>query len=660
MSNLIKHRTDIDGLRALAVIPVILFHAGYDWVSGGFVGVDVFFVISGFLISSILVKEMNAGYFTFAQFYERRVRRIVPALLTVLIASLIGGYFILLPGEYSNLGKTTVTTLTFVPNIHYWITSSTYFGIDIVTLPLLHTWSLGVEEQFYLLFPPLLVVLRKLPKASLVPITLLLIFSLSLWVNLGLAERDSRFSFYMLPTRAWELLAGVIVSLGLLPTLRQRLLANVLSFTGLVLILVPMAVLNEHSVFPGINAVFPALGAALLIYSNTEVKTTVRSLLEQPILVYVGLISYSLYLWHWPIVVYTRMFWDSPDNKPFIVALSMVCASLSYRFVESRYRKRSSKQHRLGRLYELVGGTALLLLVSVSLIISGGLPWRVPKTVRAVIDHPDNRVAGGSCEVFSDDDPEHKASLCRLGASGAEPRFLVWGDSHAHAISHALHLAANERGVPGVVISNGGCQPLLGVYRKGERRCQVFNEKVRGYLEAHPTINQVYLVGYWRVPVRSEGYDNNNFLIMDDLSQSTSRQENRRVFVRGLQRTLDLLVDRQVFLVQDIPEIGSQFGKSVVSLLARQIWTGQANLAQHYFDNSTDSFDQEFRELLGHVSKPPAYIEINTRLCQGQRCPLLSGDKLIYSDGDHLSKHGASLLAPVFRPYLSRIASTTQ
>jgi len=174
VSNLIKQRTEIDGLRAVAVIPVILFHAGYDWISGGFVGVDVFFVISGFLISSIIVKEMNAEYFTFARFYERRVRRIVPALLTVLLASLIGGYFILLPGEYSNLGKATVATLTFVPNIHYWITSSTYFGLDIVTLPLLHTWSLGVEEQFYLLFPLLLLVLRKLLKTSLIPIALYL------------------------------------------------------------------------------------------------------------------------------------------------------------------------------------------------------------------------------------------------------------------------------------------------------------------------------------------------------------------------------------------------------------------------------------------------------------------------------------------------------
>jgi len=464
----------------------------------------------------------------------------------------------------------------------------------------------------------------------------------------------------MLPTRAWELLAGVIVSLGLLPTIRHRLFANLLSITGLVLILVPMAVLTERSVFPGINAVPVVLGTALIIHSNTDVKTMVGSLLEQPILVYVGLISYSLYLWHWPIAVYTSMVWDSPINKQLIVVLSMVCASISYHLVESRYRKRASRQHAPGHLFELIGGTALLLLASGSLIIAKGVPWRIPETVRAVINDPGNRVAVGDCDVVSDDDTDRQASVCRLGAMGSEPRFLVWGDSHAHAISHALHLAANECGVSGVVISDGGCQPLLGVYRKGEKRCQAFNEKVRVYIKTHPVISQIYLVGYWRIPVHSEGYDNSNFLIMDDLSLSTSREENQRVFVRGLQRTVDLLRDRQVFLVQDIPEIGSQFGKSVVSLLARQIWTGQANLARHYYDLRRDSFDQEFRDLIKHVSNPPTYIKINTSLCHDQRCPLLSGDKLIYSDGDHLSKHGASLLAPVFPPYISRIASTAE
>ncbi len=655
MSNLIKYRRDIDGLRALAVIPVVLFHAGYSQVSGGFVGVDVFFVISGYLISSILIREMDAGSFTFTGFYERRVRRIVPALLSVLFATLVAGYFVLLPEEYVNLGKAAAAALGFVPNVYYWSTSSTYFGIDVAILPLLHTWSLGIEEQFYIFFPLLLLALRRVNRRWWLPVAFVFLFALSLWANLRLTGEEPRFSFYMLPTRAWELLAGVLLSLGVFRPARARWLANLLALAGLILIVVPMSVLDEQSAFPGLNAVYPALGAALLIYSNAQVRTGVGRLLEANALVYIGTISYSLYLWHWPVAVYTRMLWDSPYNKPFIVALSLLLASFSYRFIESRYRRRAVVgQPGSGALAELGAGAGLLAVMILSLGLFQGLPARLPPPVQAVIDNPDNLTAHDHCVPFIEQHSDRETWRCPLGAKDQAPRFVVWGDSHAGALAHAFDLAAKELGIAGETIWSGGCRPILGVFRQGKRRCLEFNREVRQYLAAHPGIRQVYLAGYWRLPVSGEGYDNSNFMILDAQSGAESRRENERVFLRGLQRTLQAMQDREVFMVQDVPEVGSQFGKSVSSLLARQIWTGAEIPSGHYFDDSADAFEAKFRELLAQLPAPPAYIPIRPRLCPQQKCPLAAGDKFIYSDGDHLSRYGASLLEPVFLPYLAQ------
>ncbi len=655
MSNLIQYRRDIDGLRALAVVPVILFHAGYDWIAGGFVGVDVFFVISGYLISSILIREMDAGGFTFARFYERRVRRIVPALLSVLVATLVAGYFVLLPEEYVGLGKAAAAALGFVPNIYYWSTSSTYFGIDVAVLPLLHTWSLGIEEQFYIFFPLLLLALRRLKTGWLLPGAFIALFALSLWANLRLTGEEPRLSFYLLPTRAWELLAGVLLSLGIVKPVRERRLANLLALAGLGLIVLPMLLLDEKSEFPGVNALYPALGAAVLIYSNAQARTWVGTLLETKVLVYIGTISYSLYLWHWPVAVYTQMLWDSPYNKPFIVALSLVLAAFSYRFIESRYRRRVSVPgRRSARLAELGAGAGVVAVMVLALGVFQGLPARLPQRVQAVIENPANATAHDNCVAFSKQEGDRETWRCQLGAKGQAPRFVVWGDSHAGALAHAFDLAAKELDIAGENIWSGGCRPVLGVFRQGKRRCLEFNRQVAQYIAAHPTIRQVYLVGYWRVPVSGEGYDNSNFMILDAQSGAESRRENERVFLRGLQRTLQAMQGREVFLVQDVPEIGSRFGKSVSSLLARQIWTGAEIPAGHYFDDSTDRFEARFRDLLTQLPAPPVYIRIRPQLCPQKKCPLASGDRFIYSDGDHLSRYGASLLEPVFLPYLAQ------
>ncbi len=652
---MIKYRADIDGLRAIAVIPIVLYHAGYDWISGGFIGVDIFFVISGYLISSIILDEISRERFSFIKFYERRIRRILPALLVMLLATMLAAYFFLLPEEYTTLAQSTLAVAAFSPNIYFWLTSSTYFGLDIVTTPLLHTWSLGVEEQFYIIFPAILYGLISRCQRKTCISMILVLLALSLIANILVVEvaANSKFAFYMLPTRAWELLTGVVLSLGVLPKINQSLIANLIALIGAAMIMFAMLTLDEHSVFPGINAIYPVLGTALIIYSSTSQNTAVSNILGSRGFVSIGLISYSLYLWHWPVTVYTNMYWESNLNKPFIVAVSFALAYLSYRFIEMRFRKRSKVLISRGRLEEIAAATVLVSLISVFIFSSHGLPDRIPVDAWKAMSTNEQRVGKQHCKQFKNNELE--ASICAIGSNHTTPDFVLWGDSHAEAIANALHLAASKQGKSGVLIKSHGCRPLLGVYRRGNHRCQTFNNEVAKYIRSQPSLKHIFLAGYWRIPFTGQGYNNSNFLIVDEHTIIRSLDENRKVFKRGMERTLRELKDFTPVIIQDIPEIGSQFGKSVANHFIRDTWLGNSAKKELMFATKNQSFDQEFDEMVASYAPHPQYIKVQSVLCSNGSCPLLSNGKLVYSDGDHLSEYGASLLAPMFVNYFTKI-----
>ncbi|MEE9494794.1 MAG: acyltransferase family protein [Gammaproteobacteria bacterium] len=645
-----RYRSDIDGLRALAVIPVVLFHAGYDWIPGGFVGVDVFFVISGYLISSIISREMAQGVFTFRGFYERRLRRIIPALLIVLFATLLVGYFLLLPDEYITLSESTASALGFVPNIYFFATASTYFGLDIVTAPLLHTWSLGIEEQFYLFFPVIVFLLYKYKKQGWIIPVIAALFIASILANILFAGVQTKFTFYMLPTRAWELLAGVLLSLGFLPEVRNKLFANLISMAGLVLILGAMLALDETAIFPGVNAIYPVLGAVFIIYANTHRETVVSRLLSNKVFVWIGLISYSLYLWHWPVTVYTKLIWDSPLSQLFVVCVSVLLAAISYHYIESRYRKRERKISILRTLKELGFASIVISMAAAAIYFNGGLMDRVPDAVNSIAYKKNYGGDIKNCEPFIEGND--RANLCQLGNPKAPPEFVVWGDSHAIAISPALDEAARELGVSGYTMTSGGCRALLGVYRKSKDRCLKFNNQAMSFIKANPSIKVVFLVGYWRLPLLGESYDNSNFLIIDEQTKFSSPAENRRVFERGLHRTLAALTGYKVVVVEDIPEIGSQFGKAIANHLARETWLGRNTFTYRVFHDEADAYSKAFLEITENLPEGSDYIKIKPQLCNGLECKLIIDGELVYADGDHLSGYGAQLLKPMFKDYL--------
>ncbi|MDX5386345.1 MAG: acyltransferase [Marinobacter sp.] len=664
--SVISYRPDIDGLRAVAVLAVVLFHAGFEEFSGGFVGVDVFFVISGYLIGSIVLKELESGSFTFRGFYERRVRRILPALFVVLIVTAVAGYFLLLPDEFVALGQASLATLFFGSNIYFWDKKSTYFGLDINTEPLLHTWSLGVEEQFYLFFPLLLWTLYKrgLSRNQLFAVFTLL-FAASLALNLVATPFYTKFSFYMIPARAWELLLGVMLALGVLPEVRRAGLAAVLAMAGLVLVLGTVLLLEEGALFPGVNAIYPVVGTALIIYAGRKHTTFVHRVLANKFVVYLGLISYSLYLWHWPVTIYTGMLWDSPYAKLFIVVVSIVLAAISYRFIENRYRGSGAvvyvggvkKRRGVGE----IGVTALaVFMVAWALVISDGAPGRVPDKVYEVVGvdrvSVDTMKDSENCRLFSENPDgrgEKKGYLCLLGDPSGVPEFIVWGDSHARALIPAFQAAAERSGITGIALTNSGCQPLAGVYREAKYRCLNFNTSVLEFIEARPDLKQIFLVGYWRVPLMGKSYDNNNFLIKDEKTSLISPEENRRVFQRGLERTVAQLDGREVFLVEDVPEVGAKYGKALANHFVRSVWLTGEGVDALYYEDVRDEYIVAFEAVLDSLNGEYQWFPVKHRLCDEGLCPLVGDARLLYKDGDHLSQHGAMLLLDDFQTVLS-------
>src|SRR5579863_5540660 len=302
-----KYRPDVDGLRALAVLSVLFFHTGFAPFRGGFVGVDIFYVISGYLITSILLKDLTEGKFSIVAFYERRMRRIFPALFTVLLFAIAAGTVLFDPEEMKIFGKALVTTTLFVSNLYYWHSARPlgYFDKAVSSQALLHTWSLSVEEQFYLFFPVTLFLLYRWTKGK-VKVWLVALAAVSFAMNIWATQHKPVVAFYWIMPRAWELLAGALLAVKALPPLVNRLARELAGLFGLGMILVAVNLSIREASFPGYIVLLPCLGTFLVIYAGEGGQCLARTLLSFRPLVFIGVISYSLYLWHWPIIVFSR------------------------------------------------------------------------------------------------------------------------------------------------------------------------------------------------------------------------------------------------------------------------------------------------------------------------------------------------------------------
>lgn len=514
-NEMLNYRPDIDGLRAVAVLSVLAFHTKVGRMSGGFVGVDVFFVISGYLISSIVFGEIAASRFSVIGFYERRIRRIFPALFCMLLVFTTFAAIYFLPSDLVAFSKSLVAATTSSSNFFFW-SHSGYFFLPTVD-PLLHTWSLAVEEQFYILFPLFLLLVRKFFPQRL-RAAVVALFVVSFVASAVIVPYNEYTAFYMPYTRAWELLLGTILSLGMFPRLHSQWLRNVAALAGTAAIAYAVFRYNQWTPFPGLHALAPTVGSALIIGAGESGPSVVSSLLSWRPVVFVGLISYSLYLWHWPVTVLNdmgaflsvgmveprRFAWlisERHFDVAMEVSISFALAILSWRFVERPFRSGSLRMS--GKPLFILAGTAVVVFIcfASSTISAAGFPGRFSlKSVRtaAYFNDGDFRVpiGAGACFIttasrFEDFDYE----LC-LRKSNGEKNYLLLGDSHAAAMWRALSSSLPAANI--MLASTAACSPFVHPIGTADTDCKKMMTYVfQDYLPLHP-VQGLFLEARWQ------------------------------------------------------------------------------------------------------------------------------------------------------------------
>lgn len=653
----LRHRPDIDGLRAVAVLPVLLFHGGVPGFAGGFVGVDVFFVISGYLISSIILEDLYAGRFSLLMFYERRVRRIIPALFAMLLVAMALGTLLLLPEDLMNLGQSAAAAALSLSNLLFWHETG-YFDTAAEYKPLLHTWSLGVEEQFYILFPLILSLLFRGSRR-----VALAMLGLAALLSLALAELGPRAAaFYLAPSRAWELLLGAFLALGVVPAPARKGMRDALSLAGLGLIAWSVVRLSPDTWFPGLAALPPCLGAALVIYAGASGTSLGGRLLSFAPLVFVGLISYSLYLWHWPLLVFARSY-AARDlttlEAAAVLALSGVVAALSWRWIERPFRGRRSVLSR-PRLFATTGAVAAATVAAgLALHLSHGLPGRLPTSAMRLADGVRERAAGAGCASPSLQAIQ-RADLCHIGAeAGTRVTFLLWGDSHAGMLRTALSSVAARTGRTGLFAGSPGCPPLLDldVLTPGgadREPCREINGAVMRMALRQAEIDTVVLAAHWSLyatGVRLSQPDGRRVRLLDARAAGDVSPANEAAFQRGLRRTVETLAaaGKRVVLVGPVPEVEA----SVPWTLGLAAWRGQ----EVDIRPSRSEFEARNHATLSTMLRlsglgPVTVLHPESVLCDASRCRVEEGGRTLYSDDNHLSVSGATSLSRLFEGVL--------
>ncbi|MCE9604768.1 MAG: acyltransferase [Planctomycetia bacterium] len=638
-----NYRPDIDGLRAVAVASVVLCHAGLGF-PGGFVGVDVFFVISGYLITCLMLKDLDAGTFSLAQFWQRRIRRILPALVFVVMASFVAGWFLLGPTAYHAFGCSVDELVILKANIHFSHDIG-YFAASAEDKPLLHTWSLAVEEQFYLVIPLLFGIVVRFGRRSWLEPIVALITMLSFAAGFYGVFSENQAAYFKLSTRAWELLAGVALAIrlynrspvaGFPVAMRWREAFAALGLAGIVL---PCLCYDARTPFPGLAALPPVVGAMLLIGlgADTQRKTWVHRLLESRSAVYIGLISYSLYLWHWPLIVFFKQGNVAPPTnfeRVLLVAMSLALAVVTQRCIETPFRQR----RWLASRSSLIVTTAVVLIAlhagGKKLRSTNGWVERLPPHARIIADT-------GVCDPrfmtihFAAHVPDQ---LLKVGAEGSEPELLVWGDSHAMAIMPGVDEICRASGVVARGVVHTGLSPIAAHLASDSPRIiadtNALSDAVKNYLKSS-RIRAVILAARWGV-----------------------YQPHPR-FTESLLQTVDELnsFGCHVYFMKDVPE----YDCDVVARLTQSAWHGHASaplsvsVSPQEYATKNPFYETLLPQLIAHGATILDPIPVLQARTNSLEIPASDAGGLFYRDTHHLSGYGGKAIKPMFTPVVDTL-----
>jgi len=629
----LKYRPEIDGLRALAVVPVLLFHAGLPLFSGGYVGVDIFFVISGYLITSIILKEQSLGTFRISNFYMRRARRILPALWLVTILSIPFAWFWMLPADLDSFAGSVVSIPYFVSNVFFW-SEIGYFNLDAELKPLLHTWSLAVEEQYYLLFPAFLIATARSGRK----IQLLCLFIISL-ISLLLSEWGWRnaesANFYLAPTRVWEILVGAILAYGSFrPTVFR---ANLASVIGLTLIIFAIFSFESRTPTPSLFSLIPVLGTALVIYGAIE-GTFIKCFLSWRPCVFTGLISYSLYLFHQPILAFWRIRTQeelSNLDTIYFLILSLLCAAISWKFIEGPFRKTTFFSNRI--MLVLIGFfTISFSAFGVYVSHHDGVSDRLPASIHKLSQQ-------GSWNErclfqITDGNPSKMPIHSCHYNSEKNIAYAIWGDSIAAAIapSVANQLMADDIGL--FQFTHGHCAPIAKVeraYHRWSSNCQEFNQIALDFLLSNQ-VEMVMLAANWNAFIKSGKYYVDSELITDD-GQAV------KLLATELDSTIKRLNKNGIEVIVLYPVV--QSSKNVIHYIQQSkvfdsAWPNVIEPRGTFLKNARVSY-----ELLDSISQPVIRVYPEDVMCEQDICDLAPKEQLVLSDEIHPTDFGAAMIA---------------
>jgi peptidoglycan/LPS O-acetylase OafA/YrhL len=609
-AKVVRHRFDIDGLRGIAVLSVIFYHFNITWFSGGFVGVDIFFVISGFVIAGSILDDLRAGKFSIATFYFRRIRRIVPAFAALVVVTSIAASAILLSPDLVDYSRSVISANLFASNIYFW-KSSGYFAAEAHTKPLLHTWSLAVEEQFYFFAPVLFLLVYRFGRKHW-PWFMVPLLVLSLALSIAAVFVGPTAGFFLLPTRAWELLLGAAIAFGRRPVLRPWLWEIAAGF-GLLLILFGVFFLDTTDPFPGWNALFPCVGTALVILAAVGLKNDQgmpwanRVLAAQP-LVWVGLISYSLYLIHWPISAFTqyRLLREPTLTEAALMTVaSIVLAWLSWRYVEQPFRQLREQK----RSAVLCGGVAVFgigIAIGALGVLLKGLPQRFPDFVERQIPGVED---WGGDQCFNQDSTHPTpwtADACTR-IRGSKGRILVWGDSFAAQYMPGILRNAHLIDANVLQYTFAGCPPILAYFSYARVGCSVFNRKVPSIVQ-DLKIDTVVLAARWTAtPFRN----------IDELPETVAQLK---------------AIAARVYVIGQSPEFEAD---------VQHIDYISGNYKHNGPAYSTIAFDPTLNERIAERARQAHFIDPLLYLCNGRVCEYRSDDDFYYADYGHFSTSGS-------------------
>ena len=652
---MMKYRPEIDGLRAVAVLPVLLFHAKFSGFSGGYIGVDIFFVISGYLITSVILSDLEEQRFTFVRFYERRARRILPALFLVILACIPFAVMWMHAHDLLDFAQSVGAVVLFASNVLFF-KEKHYFGRDNELKPLIHTWSLSIEEQFYVIFPILLLLIWRFNKDRLGTFMMV-----GFIVSVAYADYSSRFhqsaTFYFLHTRAWELLAGAMLARSemggyRLPRLPRH--QDLLVLLGLAMIGVSVGLFDDTTRHPSFYTLLPVAGTMLIIQFGRTSRLA-QLLLANKIAIGIGLVSYSLYLWHQPLFAFARIYASDevlPYEYGILIAASFVLAVLSWRYVERPFRRRQTVPAKM-LWASAVTCAGLLFASGVYGHLTRGVPQRfgpdAQKIFEAMNSNADLLMKRDGRQCFERDPDD----ACRIGASGVEVTWALVGDSHAAALSISLDRSLRDVGVAGVQYTKGGCLYVPGFDRINWRYCSDWIAAVHEKLK-DPQLRTVVLTGRYVLQLEGNRFDNGEGGLelgppagYERWGQPSKTETLRKEdFATGVREAIEGLLaqGKHVVLVYPIPEVGwnvpDRLFKAYLRGINAEITTSWSNFRRRS-ERIVAAFDSIGEN--GNLTRVyPGEIFCDSFV--PGRCTTGDGDKVFYFDDDHLSIQGADLV----------------